>query len=921
MSTTITTRVKSLSEQTNQQTQLILEIEGLDVKFGIGSIKNYARIGDPDLYINEEFDAYEDWFVGGLFTEANQKNIISWDGTSDSISQRLEIDRGGATSISAIQVSLLDSDEYATQLITPGVILEEILGRKASVYLGYYNTAFPQDYVLVFSGIIDMVEGGATVVLNIAHPEAKKNGECFVKQSSTLSSVFNYRSAELQSVLYQTRRDVVGSVTVTYTNTGTAGSEVVTVSGNNISIAIQSGVSKAKDIRNAIEKSIEALSLVTVEIQEDANGNSLAEELQYAMALTTLGSSGTIQLVNSNGFLLPSADGTFLTYVRIGDEVIQYTIKVGPPTNKFLSGVTREAFRLRDARSFAEPHDVGSEVDSFYRITGNAIDLALKMMLSGGDEYFATDIQIKNINEVESEGLVTNAIYFEAINIQDKYGLVIGDTVVIEGDSVSNDGAHVITGVFSNEFGSWVTVNNTLTTVINSTGVCSFKSKYNVWPDGLGMGGDQVDVPQFEYIKQTFSSSIFEYDFYLKETVKGKEFIDEKLLFPTGAFTLPRKGKISCGYSAPPLGNNELIKFDSTNTVSPQNNKITRSINKNFYNAITFKFNDAVVDDKFLSGEITINADSKNRIKVGNRILTIECPGLRPSESTSAQIRILASRLLDRYKFGAEKVTIGTFYGKSFNLDVGDIVLFGDETMDIPDTKTGQRGLSTRLMEIQNKTQSFKTGFNKLELVDTAYSIGAASFGIVSPASKVISGSTTTKIKITESYGLTAPLKEQSKWENFFGEKIVIRSEDFSYYEETTLIGFDTSGTNILSVTALPSAPLNDYIVEIPSYPLFPLPELNQLYKRMFVFTNPSVLITAVTSQTVFDVAQSSRFQAGQTILIRREDWSQVSAEVKVLSVSVSTITVEAGITFFPIVGMSVELIGFRDGGNPYRYI
>lgn len=921
MATLLTSKVSSLSQGNLQQTQLVLQIEGIDVTFGVGTIKKYARIGDPDLYINEENDAYEDWFVGGLFLQDGQKNIISWDGTSDTISQRLEIDRGGATSISAVQISLLDKSNYATNLITPGNVVDDVLGKKASVFLGYADTAFPQDFVQIFSGVIDMIDAGATIVLNVAHPEAKKNGECFQKIDTELVLNLEYSSSNIQSVLYKARRDVIGDVTVTYTSGGTVENEVVNVSGNNITIAIAVGATTSKMIRNAIEKKIEALSLVTVSIVEDANGNQLSDVIQTTQAITTLDSSMFIGCKSSDGFLLPSVANGFKTYVKIDDEVIQYNSKAGP-NNSYLVDITREAFRLRDPRSFAEFHEIGTEVSSFYRIEGNAIDLALKMMLSGGDEYFASDVNIKNINDVEGIGIVDNTIYFEGVNLQDKYGLVIGDTVLIAGDLVANNGTHLITGVFFNEYGSWLSVDSILTYSANSSGTCSFKSKYNVWPDGLGMGGDQVDVPQFEYIKTTFSSSIFEYDFYLKETIKGKTFIDEKLLFPTGAFTLPRKGKISCGYSAPPLGNANLVKFDSTNTINPSNNVLTRSINKNFYNAITFRFNDAVVDDKLLSGEITINADSKNRIKVGNKVLNIEVPGLRPSDFTSSQIRILASRILDRYKFGAEKINIGTFYGKSFNLDVGDVVMFGDETMDLPDTKSGTRGFAPRLMEVQNKTLSIKSGMNKLELVDTAYSIGNAAFGIVSPASKVGTGSTTSRVKIVESFGITPPLKEKTKWENYVGEKIVIRSEDFTRYEETILKGFDSSDASKLSVfPELTFTPLENDIVEIVNYPDNIDPEDAQIYKRVFVFTNPSVLITAVTDPTEFEVATPSVFKVGQTVLVRREEWDQISAEVEVVSIVGSTLTVTSGITFTPIIGMSVELIGFKDGGKPFRYI
>jgi hypothetical protein len=149
-----------------------------------------------------------------------------------------------------MQLNLIDKDGKITELISPGVVVDDILGRKATVYLGFQDTAFPQDFIVVFNGIIDEVSAGSNIVLNIAHPEARKRSEIFQPRVTKLASSANFRSAVIQSIKYQTRRGVVGTVTVEYTNTGTAGSEVVTVVGNAISIAIQSGVSTATQLSN-----------------------------------------------------------------------------------------------------------------------------------------------------------------------------------------------------------------------------------------------------------------------------------------------------------------------------------------------------------------------------------------------------------------------------------------------------------------------------------------------------------------------------------------------------------------------------------------------------------------------------------------------------------------------------------------------
>lgn len=77
----------------------------------------------------------------------------------------------------------------------------------------------------------------------------------------------NYASVVIQDLTYTAKAYNPG-LTITYTNTGTAGSEVVTVSVastgvKNISIAIESGVSTATQIRAAVIAHTEANSLVT----------------------------------------------------------------------------------------------------------------------------------------------------------------------------------------------------------------------------------------------------------------------------------------------------------------------------------------------------------------------------------------------------------------------------------------------------------------------------------------------------------------------------------------------------------------------------------------------------------------------------------------------------------------------------------
>lgn len=895
-----------------QKPQLVLEIEGFNKILGIGSIKKYVRIGDEGLEIGD------DWVIGGFNPVTNQLDVISLDGTTTTIAQQLQIDKGGASSVSSIQMSLLP-DQEIIDLISPGVVLNDLLGVKATLSLGYQETAYPQDFITVFSGIIDEIQASGKIILNIAHPEQKKRFETFQKGSTTLTAPAEFRSATIGSLKFITRQGVVGTVTMQFTAGGTAGSEVVSVVGNAITVQIQSGVSTASQIRGAIEKVPAATALIDTSIKQNESGNA-----QSASALTSLGSSTTLTVLDNSNFLLPADSGTLKTYVRINDEVIEYTSTNG---TQFL-GCTREALVDIDPRAFGNQHAIGDTVDSFYRLQGNAFDLALKIYLSGPDAYFAENVKIKNFITVDEFGDVANAVYFDGVDVIDKYGLTPGDFITTTGDVVSGNNQTLVTisDVIKSGFGSYVVVNGAgFVLSANSPATASFRSKYNVLPEGagLGLGGDEVDVPEFERIKELFFTSIFDYDFYIKDTVQTKDFVDS-LLFSTGAFTLPRKGKISLGFTAPPLGISDIKKLDETNTAKPQGNNIVRGISSYFYNNIVYVYNESVLDDgKFLHGTITSSADSKNRIKVGNKVLTIEAPGLRPTPSNTAVVNILTGRLLDRYRFAGERIKTEAFYGDGFNVDVGDTVLFGNSSLKLIDTRTASKDFKPRLFEVVNRSLDIKTGKVALSLVDTNYSTEGR-YGIVSPSSKTDAGSTVDYLILKDSFSTVAPKIEKDKWTKYIGEEITVHNEDYSVSENTTILAFDEGNNYKMFIDPpLSFAAPADYIVDIPEYGAGDVDE-RAVYKQIFVFASPSPAVVSGTDDLNFDVGAGDigKLFVGSTILVHNDDYSIISPEVKVSAISGNTVTVDASLGFTPGTGYIVELVGFfNDEGTSYRFL
>lgn len=906
---------KALTKAVNQKPQLVLEIKNVTTRYGIGGIKKYIQIGDDGLFIDGS------WKIGGYRDLPDQEDLISFDGTSSTITQQLLQDKGGTSSVSSIQIALIDKDGKATELISPGVKLVDILGAEAVVYLGYQNTAFPQDFVEVFSGIIDQASGGSTIILNIAHPEAGKRFDIFQPRETLLTANVNYRSQTIGNVIYQTRRDVVGTVNIQLTTGVTAGNEVVTVLGNNITIQIESGVSTASQVRTAIENTNAALALVAVSIVKN-----MGLTVQTPSGPTPLNSDTTITVEDTDFFLEPADSGTLRTYIRIDDEIIEYTGK----TATTFTGCTRAAFEDVDARSRGDFHEIEATVQSFYRLQGNALELALKIMLSGENEFFIQDQKVTTINEVPGVGIVPNALYFEGIDAAQKFGLVPGDFLTTSGDldyPENNVTLATVASVVKTETGSYVAVDGvSFSTNSGTEAVVSFKSKYNVLPPevSLGLGGNQVDVPEFERIKDLFSSAIFSYDFYITELENAKTFIDTDILFPTGCYTLPRKGKISVGYTSPPLAVSALPILDSTNTAKPQNNRLTRTINKYFYNNVVFKYNPTPVDtEQYLTGEITADADSKNQIKVGNKTLVVIARGLRPSAENDVIIQVISQRMLERYRFAAEFLKMQAFYGDGFALDVGDAVLYGDPNLKLVDTRKGKRGFSKRIFEVVNKSLNIKTGEVLFDLVDTNY-LSDGRYGVFSPSTLLDVGSTTTVLKIKNSFATPDFQFEKDKWSpNFEGQKIRVHNEDFSYDHTVTFIGVDpTNNYKFLIDPALPSAPGENFIIDLPEY--YGTDEDAAPYKNQHCFFDPSIPVVTATIQTEVEVAPTDTVKifVGSKVVVHDEEFDIVSPEVTVTEIVGDTIKFDKPLGFVPDSTYSLELVGFVDDLGPaYRYL
>ncbi len=515
------------------------------------------------------------------------------------------------------------------------------------------------------------------------------------------------------------------------------------------------------------------------------------------------------KITGANGLI----DSAFRTYVRIDDEVIEYQTVDG--TN-FLT-LTRGSLNTNSAA-----HSSGASVSSFYRMgPDNVMDIALKIMLSGFGGPYKEDIDIENFVRVDNETLVANAIFIEDNTFLQVVNPRVGDFVtVVDATNAQNNVTDVeIVAVTSNVAGFYLTLDDSVTLLeeIDSPGLLSLRSQFDVWPDGLSMTNEEVDIEEHQTIKSNFLSST-EMDFYLKDSFDGKEFLTDQIYNPVSCIALPRKAQASVAIQRPPVPGEIIKTLSSANVLNVDKLKLERTINKRFFNVIKYDYEEEVLEERFVKKERRINADSIQRIKVGRKELSHESKGLRDLLGAKAIIDEASQRRLNKYKFGAEfirGVKVNNELG--FNIEAGDGIIVDMDSLQLSDSASGTREGEQRIFDITNKSFSIKSGQITLDIEDTNVDKNLR-FGLISPSSFVKSATSTTRFIIKPSFNTEEFGNDEfRKWDNFgLNTAIIVRSEDYSVVSSAILQGF--SGNTVTLKTPLAFVPTEDMILELDEY-------------------------------------------------------------------------------------------------------
>jgi hypothetical protein len=789
----LTSTLRDLSSQGNLEPQLILRIDGIPYLFGAIGVEEILRFDNGYL------------FDDGLFFDSNvvapnSKDVIQISGTTNNLTQQVNIDRGGANTIQRMTVKMIDEYQEITEILSNGNYVPEILGREAEIFISFKGASFPEDAMRIIKGLIDDIAFG-TGSLTIGIAQADK-----------------YKSQEIFNIF-------------------------TTVLDDNINNAVT-----------------------------------------------------TIPLAELDGFFL--SQDALITYIKIDDELMSIEA-----INTNSIDVIRGALGTD-----TDEHDIDADVNAVYKLDGNAIDLALKLMLSTHE-----DMPLRgevSFVQITPEINFNNGVFIP-YDIRQFRGVVEGDTLIVA--SGANTGEYEILSIVNLEDGVYCLVDSDFVPE-NAIDVLAVRSKYNTLPIGLGMTPDDVDVVSHEQIKDFFGANLASMSFLIEEEFDAKDFIESQLYRPLGLYGVVRFGRSAVKFTAPAISSENTIILSDENVVNVESLKATRSINKYYYNTIQYKYGKSFTSGKYLTTDITTNEESAQLFKAGTKQLKIESDGYRRSSEVRAIIQQQSNRFLGRYAFAPRYIDgVKVLFADGFNLEVGDTVIVNGQSLKIKDIKNPGEFMPQSIFEIVNKSMNFFTGDIKLDLLETNFGLDSR-FAVFGPSSRV-ANVTDNLVQISPSFLSSEFEFETDKWIDFIGEKVRIYNDDYSVDLIATITGISASLPNTLVLDG-------NYAIDDTCFiDLADYPEVSDAVKTRFTYLSASEFIWDYVAPNAREVLDVSGFFVGQRVELFNQNYDNN----KFLETTITDII--GNVLYFEdeidIILPEVEFINalqFNDSGNIYRF-
>jgi hypothetical protein len=267
-------------------------------------------------------------------------------------------------------------------------------------------------------------------------------------------------------------------------------------------------------------------------------------------------------------------------------------------------------------------------------------------------------------------------------------------------------------------------------------------------------------------------------------------------------------------------------------------------------------------------------------------------------------------------------------FSTAVQIEIGDAVILTDNgQLQISNFLTGQRNLGTQTFTVIGRQLMLQhqNTMGQLTLM-TSQNVWFPTdrFAAIAPSSILSGASTINQLTITDSYGPKYPNQEYLKWQPYIGCRIWMHNASYSVSDTGgTFLGFAPGNNYQLNVSGFSNTPAAGYILEVLPYINSTQTSNQAVAKAANVYMNPTLTVVSGISSTQFTVSSgdAALVQKGINVIVHTSSYSTTSTEVAVASVSGTTVTVASSLGFTPSAGQLVDLVGFPDGGQPYRWI
>lgn len=892
------------NSQTTKNLAIVMEIEGVSSLYGISDTFTQVRYGDPDLVYGLPGLVY-----GGLRKVGDVKSYMVLDG-SMTIGQKIEPESGRGN-IGTLTITLIDNNGEISQLIAPGIVVDEILfKRQVRIWLGFTQTSYPEDYLVVYQGYFTSIDTPPSVVK--------------FQISDTMSKV-------RQPIANTNTTTITAAIGTTQTLIPVADPEgfYAPIMGpdGTYDPLVQTFIRVDDEIMLYDQNGIQTTSgfLFSVSPANATVGAVYTTNSQNFTVLETI--AGDTELFTSASGA-PTISGTLTLVSGTGDATISFTDNI-VLTNYIV--VTRGMLG-----SVATTHDIEAQVTNSIQVGStfgiNVIEFILKLLLSGWDGPCETGIVLSTIGYVDGV-YISNAFTLSSQNAILDLGFSVGDYFTITGaTNPDNNISGRITG-FSNTLtltNGAILTDQTFVSENPTSATGSFRSQFDTLPIELGLQirMRDVDMQTFFFVKNTYfnAAGTSNVRLYVDTAIQGLDLIATQLCLPFGLYNISRFGKISISITKPPLpGVGKLVSLDWTNILNADKITVTRSTNnRSWYNLISYEYDYDPVGGTY--GTIDYFLDSNSLNQFGGQVsqLPIQTNALHSDLGGPAISQTRGNALLTRYKTCTLIISVTVNWTVGSLIEVSDIVLINDNgQLQIMNYETGIRNLGSQLFEVIDRQYNIMDGTVALKVMSGLGFNVDSRFALFSPSSVLAGGSTSTQIILTPSFGQTDIMDELAKWTPLINLPVQVHSYDWSVVGQSTLVA--VGNPNPMGLTLFPAlgfTPGAGYIIDIAPYPNDTDKTEDSLLKTLYAHISPSVPITSGVSVTEFNVSSGDavKLTVGNLILVRSSNYGTVSPEVTVSSISGTLVTTAKTLGFVPDSTYFVEGIGFRDGTGFYRW-